>query len=318
MLRPSDGSILWQIDLPPREESYAATSATKDVVAVWAGFPATGIYAFDANTGKPLWQIDTSSYGVVAAGRYFVFSDAEHWEALTAVDDRTGKRIWHHSGNRPTRGGVSLLVAADEGILTELFAIDGHSGQILRRWPGAWGVSAAVLSDKFVTVGTRYAEQKTNKIAVYSLPSYEMRWVRDTPEGKEVAGIAADASHVFAAVYPREWQFFHPGQVQLELLKASSGETIWTKTIESGELLPSPVGLSQGVAVFTTAESANSRTVQGFDAATGLLEWTVRTDRRIDGVTCAESNCYIGGEIGEVLAVDVHTGAKRWYRITTQ
>jgi outer membrane protein assembly factor BamB len=317
-LRLSDGSVQWQIDLPPREENYAATVATSDVVAVWAGFPDTGIYAFDANTGRPAWRINTSSYGMTAVGRYFVFSDAEHWEALTAVDDRTGKRIWHHSGSRPTRGGVILLVAADQEILTELFAIDGDSGQILRRWPRAWEVSAAALSAKFVAIGTRDAGRKTNKVAAYSLPNYEMLWVRDNAEGGQVEAIATDSDHVLVASRPWDTESFSPGEIRLELLKASSGEAIWTKTISSAGPLASPVGLSQGVAVFATGETPNSGMVQGFDAASGQLKWTVRTDHRIYGVTCAGGTCYLGGELGEVLAIDVHTGAQRRYRIPTQ
>lgn len=317
-LRLSDGSILWQIDLPPREESYTATAATKDVVAVWAGFPDTGIYAFDAKTGRPAWRINTSSYGITAVGPYFVFSDAEHWEALTAVDDKTRKRIWHHSGSRPTRGGVSMLVAGDEEILTELFAINGHSGQILKRWPRAWVVSAGALSDKFVAIGTHDARRKTNKVAAYSLPGYEMLWVRDNAEGRQVEAIATDSDHVLVASSPWDAESFSPGEIRLEVLKASSGDAIWTKTINSSGPLASPVGLSQGIAVFATGESANSRIVQGFDAATGQLKWTVRTDQRIDGVTCVGSSCYVGGEIGEVLAIDVQTGAQRWYRVSTQ
>ena len=314
-LRLSDGSMLWQIDLPPREESYAAASATKDVVAVWAGFPDTGIYAFDANTGRTAWRINTSSYGMTAVGHCFVFSDAEHWEALTAVDDRAGKRIWHHSGSSPTRGGVILLVAAEEGILTELFAIDGHSGQILKRWPRAWAVSAAASSDKFVAIGTRDAGRKTNKIAAYSLPGYEMLWVKDNAERRQVEAIATDSDHVLVASRPWDTESFSPGEIRLEFLKARSGDAIWTKTISSSGPLGSPVGLSQGVAVFATGESANSRIVQGFDAATGQLKWTVRTDHRLYGVSCAGAACYLDGELGEVLAIDVQTGAQRWYRI---
>ena len=317
-LRLSDGSIIWQIDLPPREDSYTATAARKDVVVVWAGFPGTGIYAFDAKTARPLWHIETSSYGVISAGPYFVFSDAEHWEALTAVEERTGQRVWHHSGSRPTRGGVAFLDSNDRTIVTELFAIDSKSDQILQRWPKAWEVSAAAITDKFVVIGNRYSGPKEASLAVYSLPNYELAWVKTDALKGELGGLAVASDRIFAAIYPPEWQFLHPGEVQLELLEAASGKPIWNKTISSIALLGSPVGLAEGVAIFSTVESTNSRMVQGFDATTGQLKWTVRTDHRIDGVTCVGSSCYVGGEIGEVLAVDVQTGAQRWYRIPTE
>jgi outer membrane protein assembly factor BamB len=319
-LRLSDGSIEWQVKISETEaeEDFTGTAATANTVAVFVGVLGARIYAFDPKTGATSWHIQTSSGDLISVGPYFVFSDREHWEALTAVDDRTGKRIWHHSGSRPTRGGVAFRASSERAIVTDRFAIDASLGKILRRWPPAWEVYAAAIGEKFVAIGTSNAGPNTNKLAVYSLPDYAPVWVKDSPQGREIAGVAVDSDHVFAAVNPTGWQFLHPGQIELELLAVTSGEPIWTKTISSGGPLASPVGLSHGVAVFATDETATSDMVQGFDATTGQLRWTVRTDHRIDGITCMGSTCYVAGEIGEVLAVDAETGAQRWYRIPTQ
>ena len=318
-LRLSDGKLQWQVDIPETEaeEDFTGTAATENMVSVFVGVLGARIYAFDAKTGATSWHIQTSSRDLISTGHYFVFNDREHWEALTAVDESTGKRIWHHSGNRPS-GEVAFRASSERAIVTDRFAIEASSGEILRRWPPAWEVSAAAIGERFIAIGTSYAGRKMNKLALYSLPDYAPVWVKDDPQGREIAGVAVDSDHVFAAVNPAGWQFLHPGQIELELLAVPSGDAIWTKTISSSGPLASPVGLTQGVAVFTTTESANSRTVQGFDAATGQLKWTVRTDHSIDGVTCAGATCYLGGEIGEVLAIDVRTGAQRWYRIPAE
>lgn len=320
-LRLSDGGVEWQVDIPETEaeEDFTGAAATANTVVVFVGVLGARIYAFDPKTGATSWHIQTSSGDLISVGHYFVFSDREHWEALTAVDDRTGKRIWHHSGRRPARGEVAFRASSERVIVTDRFAIDALSGQILKRWPPAWEVSAAAIVEKFVAIGTSYAGPKMNKLAVYLLPDYAPVWVKDSPQGREIAGVAVDSDHVFAAVNPTGWQFLHPGQIELELLAASSGEPMWTKTISSGGPLASPVGLSQGVAVFATDETTTSDMVQGFDATTGQLKWTVHTDHKLMGdVVCAGSSCYIDAEPGQVLAVDGRTGAQRWYRIPTQ
>jgi outer membrane protein assembly factor BamB len=276
--------------------------------------------AFNAATGKPSWKIATSSGNLAAIGHYIFLSDEEHWEALTAVDDRTGKRVWHHSGSTRTFGGVELFDAGEGGILTDKFAIDAYEGQILKRWPRHWSISAAVLGDKFAVIGTRWADGEPTKLAAYSLPGYGTLWVKDDPRKREIRGLATDPNRVFAALYPNE-PLLQPGEISLELLDASSGKTIWTKTIVSASTLDGPVGLTQGVAIFVTDDSANSSLIEGFDATTGASKWSVHlSERLIADVLCAGANCYIEAEGSpkHVLGVNVQTGKQSWLRIPTQ
>lgn len=315
-LRLSDGKIEWQVEIPPAGGYYSGTTATADAVAVFVGYLDTQIYAFEGKTGAPLWHIGASSGQLTSAGPYVVFSDREHWEALTAVGDKTGKRVWHHTGDRPTTGGVVFLASGAGAILTDRFAIDGSSGRILKRWPRAWTVSAAALGEKVALVGTRHAEGKTNKVAAYSLPGYQTLWIRNDPEGRNIQGIAADAGHILVATNPRDVDRLRPGEVRLEMLEATSSKTIWTKNIMSASILAGSVGLAQGMGVFVTWDSPDSAVVQGFDAGSGQLKWTARTEHKLMGdITCAGARCYIDAEPGQVLAFDARTGMQSWYRI---
>src|SRR5258708_1922093 len=55
----SEKQIKWQIELPrERDESFLGPVATPDTVVVYAGFPDTHIYAFDASTGRPIWNLE--------------------------------------------------------------------------------------------------------------------------------------------------------------------------------------------------------------------------------------------------------------------
>jgi outer membrane protein assembly factor BamB len=317
----SRGTVKWHIPLPKSDSEFNGPVATVDTVAVWSGFPGTEIDAFSAATGNPSWRIETSSGSLAALGHYIFLSDAEHWEALTAVEDRTGKRVWHHSGDRPTAGGAELFDVRDGGLLTDVFAIDVRSGQILRRWPRRWDVSAAVFADKFAVVGTRWASGEPTKLAAYSLPGYGTLWVKDDPQKREVQGLATDTDRVFAALHPNDEPVLQPGEIGLELLDASSGKTIWTKTIMSASTLDGPVGLMQGVAVFVTGDSASSSLVEGFDAATGASKWLVHVNERLVGeVLCVQANCYIEAIATpvHVLAVNAQTGKQSWIRVPTQ
>ncbi len=151
----SGGVVKWHILLPKSDSDFDGPVATLDTVGVWSGIPNTRVDGFDAATGKQLWTIETSADDMAALGRYIFANDAEHWEGLTALDERTGKRVWHHSGTRLSQANRVRFYASDgRTLLTNLFAIDTHSGLILARWPLRREVSAGVLGDKFAVIGT--------------------------------------------------------------------------------------------------------------------------------------------------------------------
>jgi outer membrane protein assembly factor BamB len=315
----SERKVKWQTELPHEtDESFLAPVATPDSVVISAGAPLTRIHAFDPATGKPSWHVETSADDFVSAGPYILFWDKEHWEGLTALDGKTGKIAWHHSGRRP--GAIRFYASSGRVLLTNLFAIDAYSGRVLKRWPRDWEVSAAALTGGLSIIGTRWGGSPNHgKLAAYSGPSYETLWRRrDTlwtkgdPRERIVAGIAADANDLLVASYDAD--VFRPGHATLERVSAASGKTIWTREIACEFMLgPSPVALVQGLAIFAMADSRNSSVVQAFDAATGQQKWIVHTDRRlIDGPVCDSQHCFLGSVSNEVFMIDVPSSAQSW------
>lgn len=310
----SGGEVKWRIDLS-QTTVHSNPAATADVVAFSTGETPEQIEAFDARTGKPVWKIRRRTYGITSVGP-IIFADSLRPGGLIAIDGKTGAVLWSPAGKRGDF--ARFYESSGQMLLTNLYALDAYSGRISKHWPRAWTVSAAAFGEKFVVIGNRYAGPKIGTLAVYSLPNYELAWVKDDSLRGEIAGVAADADHIFAAVYPQRWESFQAGEVRLEMVSAPSGKTIWTKMMNSAELFPSAVGLAQAVGVFATGESPDSGIVQGFDATTGAVKWTVRTDKKISEVVCPNDTCYIDSPMGEVLAIDVHRGTQRWYRIPTQ
>jgi outer membrane protein assembly factor BamB len=167
----STGALEWRTGLPEVDSGFLDPVVTESTVAVWEGFPDTRIYAFDASTGKPSWNLATSADDMTASGHYIFFNDAAHWEGLVALADRTGKHAWQHSASEPPRGGRVRFLASDgHTLVTNLFAADGDSGRVLARWPKGWTVSAAAFGDKFIAIGTEYAGPNSTKLAAYSVP----------------------------------------------------------------------------------------------------------------------------------------------------
>ena len=142
----STGALKWRTELPAADSGFLDPVATASTVAIWEGFPDTRIYAFDAFTGRPSWNLATSADDMTALGHYIFFNDAAHREGLVALDERTGRTVWRHEGTRFSKADRVRFYASDgHTLLTNLFAADADLGRILARWPRGWTVSAAAL-----------------------------------------------------------------------------------------------------------------------------------------------------------------------------
>lgn len=97
-------------------------------------------------------------------------------------------------------------------------------------------------------------------------------------------------------------------------ISVATSKTMWSKNIAAGYmLLPSPVALVQGLAIFVMADSATTGVVQAFDAETGRQKWIAHTDRRLtDRPVCDGRHCFVGSVSREVLEIDVSSGAQSW------
>jgi len=307
----SSGGLKWRVDLG-QTMVHSNPAATADVVAFSTGVGVPEeISAFDAKTGRAAWKVLTKSFFDTSLGALIIGESALP-RGLIGIDGKTGMVTW--------RGGDWSYFYAGFGqsLLTEDGVLDAHSGRTLKRWPKGWEVRSGAFGGRFVTVGTEGSEDDPSTVAAYSLPEYKLLWIRNGLRQYTVTGLAADADQIFSAAYRKPDVVFHPGEVRLEMLSATSGKTLWTKAIDSAELFPAAVGLAEGVAVFATGESPDLRTVRGFNAATGELKWTVRTDKKIGEVVCPNVTCYIDAPTGEILAINASSGAQRWYRIPTQ
>ena len=291
---------------------FSAQLATPEAVVVYAGFPDTHVYAFDAATGRSIWRLKTSSRDVGSFGFYILLNDPKFWDGLAALDGKTGKQVWHHPARNPRPGAPS---AHQRVLLTKSHAIDPDTGSVLQDWPKGWNVFSTALANGIRAIGTR-----DGRLAVYIGPSYELKWSRRDSRNRLVAGLEADENNLLVIWYDAatdynryHGEFYRPGHVTLQVLSTETGAVRWSEEIDCNRVLPSAAALVDGQAIFVKGESLNSSTVEAFDAATGKQKWTAHTDRGLTGgPVCDAQNCYVGSLSHDVLVIDARSGAMSW------
>jgi outer membrane protein assembly factor BamB len=326
--RLSTGELKWRAPVPKGTQFQCDLAATADVVASSAApeneevgdYSRELVQAWDARTGRLAWVNSSGrTYGLVSAGPY-IFASTKSPDGMIVIDGPTGKIGWKPPS--AGRGALGLYDPKDRILLTDRYAADAYSGQILKYWPSEWEVSSAAFAGNSVVIGTSSTGGGPTKLVAYSLPGYEVAWMREDARKRDFAALAADADHVVVAIYPDRDSYRLPGNMEVQALANSSGKLLWSKTIGSaflGESSSSPVGLVSGLAIVSTLDKGRlSSTLQAFDVGTGRRKWTLDLKSSYAGVTCADEYCYLAGVAGKVVAVDVRTGAQRWYRIPTQ
>lgn len=320
----STGNLKWSTVFPETRDVQSDLAPTADVVAFavantqkpYGSGSEEGIEALDTRTGKILWTNAAPNSWLASAGPY-IFTGSEKPEGVIEIDDRTGKMVRKLPSD--ARGLVGFYDWRGSLLLTGLYAMNIETGQILKDWPNGWDVSSAAIAGQRIVIGTDKTESGPTKLAAYSLPSFQMEWVREDAGKRDFAALVADADYVVAAIYPDRDSDRLPGKMEVRALASSTGKLLWSKTIRSESLDVDPpplVGLTSGVAVISTLDGGRgSSTLQAFDVPTGVEKWKLHLKTVYEGVTCADVHCYVAGVGGKVLSVDVQTGAQRWYRI---
>jgi outer membrane protein assembly factor BamB len=316
------GELKWSTTLPRTRDVQSDLAPTADVVAFavrstqGSARSEEAIEALDARTGKLAWVNAAPNSWLASAGAN-IFTGSKKPDNMIVIDGKDGRILWKLPSH--AQGYVDLFGSNGSVLLTDLYAMDVHSGQILKEWPSEWDVSSGAFAGARVVIGTDSVKSGPTRLAAYSLPNFQMEWVREDARKRDFAALASDGDYLVVAIYPDRDSERLAGNMEVQVLKSSTGKLLWSKLIRSESLdiePPPPVGLASGVAVVSTLdEGRSSSTLQGFDAATGLEKWTLHLQTVYEGVTCEDAYCYVAGVGGKVLSVNVRTGAQRWYRI---
>jgi outer membrane protein assembly factor BamB len=304
----SDLTTAWTVRTGPAGNLASELSSPAVVKGIaYVGAEEGKVYALDAWTGEIRWDANTGyshNWSSPAVAKGVVYIGAGGIFALRAS---TGDVLWKVD----TSADVWSTVVADgvvyglsrTGSLTSkggrLYAVRASDGSILwtkkTGYPGDSSTGQApTVADGIVFIGSA-----TNDLYALDASTGETRWT--LPMGEEAGTTPAVVDGVAYA----------PSVHHIRAIEASTGEVLWSASVEGGGSSPAVVN---GV-VFVGGEQG----LFALDAATGVHLWNAplgssswSSPAVANGVVYVSGSPEPDGLIGSLYALDARTGEVLW------
>lgn len=221
---------------------YGTGGNTAGEVPLWHGAP--------GELPTPVWSVSDLDphmpFGPARAGDVLLVADPGK---VSALDPRTGRRLWSYEGGRPpVRQAPGPVLIGPDGILR---ALDSRTGKPV--WTGPGGLSALLAAES----GTVYARDPAGRVVA-------VRHGAATPLWRSREAVAADGA---VAVAGEGRLVVTTAEGRVHALDPASGQTSW-EAADAAHGLPGAVG--EGLLVFGGA------TLRGFDAQDGARLWEAK------------------------------------------
>lgn len=298
-----------------------------------------GMFAFDANTTKPLWHDDNPWFRhapnwihsdmVFVNGRIYVGYGNRVFESATvrgtgesgvlAVDPNTGKTIWNHR----TVGEVMPTPAYWQGSLyiatggAELIALDPSDGHV--RWqlklPGWVSMSSPSVQDGMLYVGAM------NSVVGVDLRQRKIRWTyhanltfTDVPPAVAPDGtVIITGMQARSAAKPEDRKRYPHARGYLQFIYAFDGQTgklRWKRLLGAGAVQDDNTSGNPTIAhgrVYVGSPYTHSLFAYAVDSGKRLWEFPVGA--KIKGAPAVKDGVvYFGDTNGFLHAVEAESG----------
>jgi len=306
-LESRTGKALWTAPLAGEIASGLTMVGSYLYVAVYDPKAKSGliIYAIDSASGQVRWSRDHRSF-VIWGGDNAIYLQVQGGNDLQAVDPATGQDVWFAQGTQ--FGSVDSLAVHDGRIYTGTRVLDAKTGKQLWEWPEDINISTLVAVAHKVYVGGH------SLLAVMDARSGEVLWRTKSLTGKDIAGLAATDTHVYAAAYNGRPLVTHDGV--LVVFDAARGASLWSYSLYSScqTLGPDPISVfDEKVYVVVPADEKTGTELVALDAATGERLWSYRSAKWLRGPAIASGPyVYVRAPLYELIALDQRTGEEVW------
>jgi outer membrane protein assembly factor BamB len=290
-------TVLWQTG--PREPETGSVTFAPVVVDGVVYAAARFLHAYNATTGKTLWQ---GTDDVAASGQPVVINGVIYLQGM-AFNASTGTKIWNTTVG--LWGAQAGVVAAADGYVYTIG--QGQEGLVgLNVATGALIWSSNYACDSFspaVSNGYVYfnAGTDTGIIALNSHTGSKL-WATQISPNNKFSSPAVDANHV----YVRDGN-------GILCLDAMTGEKIWNYTLagDVGNYFESSPAVAYGCVYIGSADG----NIFALNANTGEKIWNYKTTAR-DGVesspVIADGVVYVAVDDGFLYAFNAFSGDKLW------
>lgn len=250
-LNRDDGSEEWSVELPRPAERAMTLDPPLLTVPLTGRRDATGLIAFDADSGDRLWDHSVLAVRTTAIDDERVYTTGYRQDGdtgiLRALSVADGSVVWEreldHPDTAPVLAGGEVLVA-DEGTLAVHDKTDGLRQRSLASFGDRINQPPA-LRDGVVYVGI-----DSQEIVALSLEDGSIQWRR---EGSAYRGISAGRERVVTSGESLPTKTL----AGLAAFDRSDGSVLWEHQIEGFDAFPStaPV-LAEGAVYYSSNDSS--------------------------------------------------------------
>jgi outer membrane protein assembly factor BamB len=176
-LERATGRTIWTVEIEPRlpeqerireDHGYASATPCSDGQRVFAFFGKTGLFAFDAASGKQLWKAQCgdglNGWGSAASPilyeKLVIVNASVESESLMAFDQETGKEVWRVKGIKESWNTPILVKVGEKtelvvAIIGKILGLDPKTGEQL--WSCATDITWYMVPSLLAHEGVVYA-----------------------------------------------------------------------------------------------------------------------------------------------------------------
>jgi eukaryotic-like serine/threonine-protein kinase len=206
---------------------YSQSSPTLADGLVYIGSGDSGVFAFEASTGKQVWKFETSgrvrSTAAVSDGKVYI---GEGSGLLHALDAKTGLELWNQPGcDIPSPAVATGLVYCGGRGTYEVHAWDAATGELGWKFSvgHSWVDSSPVIVDDALYIGSSDAAT----LYAISAATGEQKWTFPT------SGYAwCTPTYADGLIYMGSYNMGVSGGFYA--VEAATGQQLWSLTVENG------------------------------------------------------------------------------------
>lgn len=318
-LEEKEGAVAWKLSLDGQFIRPYNTAVVYDDMLISGVLKGKGneqythLVAINLTTGKTDWSLDLTvgyitRFLVLVKNILLVSSEnvqtlGKNKNSLLALDPLTGQQKWSYAVKAHSLSAPAVI---DNTIFFTTSDRDGHAVELetgkflwqLTKVADAWSVAPPAVGNNSFYIGGRTATIKA--IGINGRPS-ELFRAKDENDWFDFP-LGYNESTLFALCWNK----------LLYAIDTNSGKLKWSVKVERGASGPLIIG--QHLYIPYKENEPRTYGLRALSKNNGSTIWQFNTNRHFEAPACvANTLVFIGGNDGNLYALDMKTGAQKWF-----